>query len=255
MKSSIMNRGRIAAFSMSVICAIVVIIIFNILPSIFPSTKQLALILVDNHNGTANLFAVQNFMWIAFFIGLAELWIRILYIREEEKELSAELLPQTPNTLITTAQIGLLRERLRNRTGVLSGIIGRLLDNFTVNQATDRCNTHLTAEVELISNDIDRAYASLRYIVWLLPTLGFVGTVWGIMKALDAAEQKSGSGDLLSAVVDKMSVAFCTTLLALILSCILVFAMQLIQTREESYLNKSHRYCLTYFINRLYDKK
>lgn len=248
--TSALKGNRIIACTVATVCALVLITLLNILPL----PENLVRLLVDKYNGNVNYVAVQNFMWIAFFVGLAELSVRYLYIREEEKELGMGLLSESSNELISISQTGVLKERIEGRNGQLSGIIRRLVDNFTANQSTDRCSTHLSAEVELISNDIDRAYASLRYIVWLLPTLGFVGTVWGIMLALGNASANKASENLLNIVMDSMGVAFCTTLLALILSCILVFFMQLIQTREEAYLNKCFRYCLTYFINNLYDK-
>ncbi len=94
----------------------------------------------------------------------------------------------------------------------------------------------------------------LRYIMWLLPTLGFIGTVQGISNALafaGAAELNDPS--LLSNVTVRLALAFNTTLLALVMAGILVFAMHIIQGREERALNMAGQYCLDNLINRLYE--
>ena len=53
----------------------------------------------------------------------------------------------------------------------------------------------------------------------------------------------------------KLGVAFNTTLLALVMSAILVFFMHLAQGREESALNNTGQYCMDNLINRLYEEK
>ena len=52
----------------------------------------------------------------------------------------------------------------------------------------------------------------------------------------------------------KLGVAFNTTLLALLQSAVLVFALHVIQSREEIALNRAGQYCLDNLINRLYEK-
>ena len=51
-----------------------------------------------------------------------------------------------------------------------------------------------------------------------------------------------------------LSVAFYTTLLALLLSAVLMFVLHLLQLREEGVLNRVGQYCLKNFINRLYEQ-
>ena len=96
----------------------------------------------------------------------------------------------------------------------------------------------------------------LRYLVWLIPTLGFIGTVVGIALALDYAgsNEDPQNPDLLAEITGRLGVAFYTTLLALIQSALLVFALHIVQQKEEMALNLSGQYCLDNLINRLYEK-
>ena len=60
--------------------------------------------------------------------------------------------------------------------------------------------------------------------------------------------------ELLGQITGRLGVAFYTTLLALIQSALLVFALHIVQQKEEMALNQSGQYCLDNLINRLYEK-
>ena len=60
----------------------------------------------------------------------------------------------------------------------------------------------------------NRIMATERYLQWLIPGLGFLGTVYGLGEALDSAV----TTDDMPAVITQLGVAFNTTLVALVLS-------------------------------------
>ena len=97
----------------------------------------------------------------------------------------------------------------------------------------------------------------VRYLVWLIPTLGFIGTVIGIALALSAAGDMPDISDSaaikawVALITIKLGVAFNTTLVALVMSAVLVFCMNLAQGREEKALNQVGQYCLDRLVNRL----
>ena len=98
-------------------------------------------------------------------------------------------------------------------------------------------------------------YSMLRYLVWFIPTLGFIGTVIGIAFTLNyAATMDSQDPTLLAGISKQLGVAFYTTLLALIQSAFLVFVQHVAQDRDEMSLNRSGQYTLDNLINRLYEK-
>jgi biopolymer transport protein ExbB/TolQ len=88
---------------------------------------------------------------------------------------------------------------------------------------------HGVCEAE--ANRLDSELAMLRYIAWAIPAIGFIGTVRGIGDALSAAH-KAVSGDI-SGVTEGLGVAFNSTLLALLLSIILMFLLQALQRTQE----------------------
>jgi len=78
---------------------------------------------------------------------------------------------------------------------------------------------------------LDSELSMLRYIAWAIPAIGFIGTVRGIGDALSQAH-KAVTGDI-SGVTEGLGVAFNSTLIALLLSILLMFLLQQLQRVQE----------------------
>ena len=96
--------------------------------------------------------------------------------------------------------------------------------------------------------ELDSRGFNLRYLIGALPALGFIGTVWGIADALmnvggvlsaELAKQQSGIG----AVALALSVAFDTTLVALLLALVGGFLAASLTAAEEGVVLASRRAC------------
>lgn len=98
---------------------------------------------------------------------------------------------------------------------------------------------------------VDLRYTLLRYLTWVIPTVGFIGTVVGIALAL-AMIDPSAAVQPLGEIARALGVSFYTTLVALVDSAILVLLLQMVQAREELAVNAAGRYVLVNLINRLY---
>ena len=86
-----------------------------------------------------------------------------------------------------------------------------------------------TCEGELLR--LDSEMSMIRYIAWAIPSIGFVGTVRGIGEALGKA-QAALEGDI-SAVTASLGTAFNSTLVALLLSLVLMFVVYQVQRMQE----------------------
>ena len=126
---------------------------------------------------------------------------------------------------------------------------------FQIGRSIDQANALLNSSLELFLHEIDLRYSMIRYIVWVIPTLGFIGTVIGISLALGfAADSNVQDPTLLAELTKRLAVAFNTTLMALVMSAILMLLQHLVQCREEGALNQAGQYCLDNLINRLYEE-
>ena len=119
--------------------------------------------------------------------------------------------------------------------------------------------TRLSLFLKHHDNDVDETFAikereylkgsfSLpRFMVWAIPILGFIGTVWGISNGIahfsnamtdtnSVTDVSSMLKDNLPLVTNSLATAFDTTLLALLLSIPLMMFMLTLEKDEEAYL-------------------
>ena len=110
------------------------------------------------------------------------------------------------------------------------------LNRFGATRSIQDTADAINDECEFEAARLDAQLSMIRFTVWAIPAVGFVGTVRGIGRALQDA-QSALHGDI-SGVTLGLGVAFNATLVALIL-CILVmfFLHQLQQAQDRLILN------------------
>lgn len=244
---------RAITLTVSLLTAVVVI---ALLGKVLPNTA--AAILLDINRATYP-FTVQNILWLAFFAGLGELSIRWRAGRLEAGQIDRGYLPEDEETVLRPGEdLTPIYQKVRaskyRETCFVPRLIERCVLGFNISHSADQTNSLLNSSLELYLHEIDLRYNIIRYITWLIPSLGFIGTVIGIMMALNYAGDRANveSADMLYQVTERLGVAFSTTLLALVMASILVFIQNVVQGREETALNKAGQYCLDNLINRLY---
>jgi len=87
---------------------------------------------------------------------------------------------------------------------------------------------------------LDSELAQIRYIAWAIPSIGFIGTVRGIGNALGLAH-RAVQGDI-TGVTQNLGTAFNSTLIALLLSIVLMFLVHQLQLAQERLVLDSESY-------------
>ena len=209
-------------------------------------------------------FTVQNLMWLMFFFGLGELWVRFYRAKREQAQLRENALPSNDPTVLfergkpPLASIYQWATADANASSyILQRLVVRVVQQYQISGSVDQSSQLLSSSLDLMQHELELKYNMLRYLVWLIPTLGFIGTVIGIALGLaQAAEMPdmTAGADIrawFAGMTVELGIAFNTTLMALGLSAILVFLMHICQGREESTLNSAGQYCLDHLVNRL----
>jgi len=239
----------------AVIC-IVAAALFLLILNLLPLPGSFSRVFLGNAvDGTIHPFSIQNFTWLAFFIALGELWVRLLYGMDEEREVRRGHLP-AGNEMLRPSDLGPIVRRVREKSLedlFLPRLVLRTAFQFQASRSVAQASDVLKSSLDLLSHEIDLRYNMVRYLVWLIPTLGFIGTVVGISGAMGVATKEGAES--LDKVTAELAVAFDTTLVALLLSGVVVFLMHLIQEKEERALNSAGQYCLDNLINRLFEKQ
>ena len=198
-------------------------------------------------------FTLQNLMWLMFFIGLGELFYRYQTIRQSRGAIKNNYLSEDPTLFYTLEDVVDIRKVTYSKSDILANLLNVLTVRYQVSKSVDETHQMLNSQLELMQFKLDVDYNMIRYITWLIPTLGFIGTVIGIALALAAAGEPGAaeSANFLAMLTTKLAVAFNTTLVALIMSAILVYIMHLVQGGEERMMHRCGEYCLNHFINKL----
>ena len=98
---------------------------------------------------------------------------------------------------------------------------------------------HDTCEQE--NERMESELSMVRFILWAIPSIGFIGTVRGIGSALQNA-QAALSGDI-TGVTNNLGTAFNSTLIALFISIALMFVVHQLQLRQERTVLEAKDYC------------
>ena len=227
-----------------------------------PMPDRLASLLLDTHVDHVThvrytpIISIHSVNWILFFIGFGRLRYRWREANAEERELGQEYLPPEQDIILTNEDLGLLYQKLRAvpKRRYLPRLLERTVTQYQGNKSVSHAHTLLDSSLDLYLHELDLGYHMIRYIVWLIPTIGFIGSVIGIGSALSVAgASKVDDPNLLSNTTSAMSIAFNGTFIALLLSAVLVYILHIAQQKEETALNESAQYCLDKLINRLLD--
>src|SRR5437868_14331590 len=93
--------------------------------------------------------------------------------------------------------------------------------------------------------------ATVQYLAWAIPAIGFVGTVRGLGGAfgVDAPNIEAFTAQ----AKDQLKIAFDCTLVALVLSLVLMYLLNVVQRSEETLVIDAQEYCQEHLLLRLYD--
>lgn len=240
-------------------CAILVVVVFVAAGSIFiPRDSTLASFLFDHSQ--ASFFApvypltIQNGMYLMMAIGVADLWLRHTATQREAQYVRKQILPEGDTDILQIDDLGPIRRKIADLKAGENSFLPQLLDLSILQLFTSRSLEQTveiyTSMLELMSHRLDLSYQTLRYLVWAIPTTGFVGTVVGISIALEGMQDPANIE--FKRVTAGLAVAFYTTIIALLLSAILVLLQNIVQRREETALNRAAQYTLRNLINRVY---
>jgi biopolymer transport protein ExbB/TolQ len=170
---------------------------------------------------------------------------KVSRIRREETLFERDLVPLAEGMRILPVDV---REHTRalqalpmeERASLLPRALLAALHRFgaTGSVADASASAHGVCEGE--ADRLDSELSLLRYIAWAIPALGFIGTVRGIGDAL-AQAHRAMQGDL-SGVTQGLGTAFNSTLVALLLSLVLMFLLHHLQTEQERLVRDAESY-------------
>jgi len=131
---------------------------------------------------------------------------------------------------------------------VLLSALQRFSSTRNIQDVSDSIHSYCDSYAERL----DAELSMVRYIAWAIPSIGFIGTVRGIGQALGQAH-KAVEGDIFG-VTQSLGVAFNSTLIALLISIVLMFLLYQLQLLQERYVLDTEGYCEEKLTRQLYTR-
>lgn len=211
--------------------------------------------------------AIQYFTIFAFWFAMGMLMLKSFKLRKERKAFELDYilrLSQGPDAAGTQTMLGDAGEVSENADFtegrlILVNRINKAIKQIRINSNPADVANVLTTVAETDAAIIDSSYVMIKYMVWAIPVIGFIGTIMGMTHAIgsfDAVLQGMGDAGFagvkegLGRVTGGLAVAFDTTFLALILSAVVNLFANGLQKQEEDLLSDVEGFTTDNIINR-----
>jgi hypothetical protein len=154
--------------------------------------------------------------------------------------------PLVPEKIIEKLDTELSGDRsLSPLVQTLRAALWRYAGTGNVQNVSDAVET----QVEALALRQDAENSMIRYLIWAIPSIGFIGTVRGIGEALSLAD-KALAGDI-AGMTNSLGVAFNSTLVALLISIFLMFIFHQLQRLQDGQIVDIQAYCDQYLLARI----
>ena len=165
---------------------------------------------------------------------------------QERKYFNDALLNIPPGTRILPEDSRQLSRPLqalpvREREFLLPRTLLAALQRFDSTKNIQDVSAAIKEVSETQAERLDSELSMIRYIVWAIPSIGFIGTVRGIGQALGQAH-RAVEGDIVGVTVS-LGVAFNSTFVALVISLFIMFIMHQLQLMQERLVLDSQAFC------------
>ena len=201
--------------------------------------------------GPEQVASYACFTWAGFI-----LLSRYLELRRQRRAFRLGLLPTDEGARILPEDARPLQRKVEQVTGrrpyILANLIRMALGKYAVSKSGQDASETVRTQAEVDLGRLVTSMATVHYLAWAIPALGFLGTVRGLAMSLSMAGRVDlGMEQFLDEATKHLNVAFDCTLVALALSLPLMFLIHSVQRDEEALVIDCQQYCLEHLINRL----
>jgi biopolymer transport protein ExbB/TolQ len=208
-------------------------------------------------------YAIAFFAWWAAVI----LLVKYTRLRSERTALTLDLLPERLGREITPESGAEIIAHLDElppevRDGSVARRVRRALLHFASRRDPREVVEQLAARAQADADAVESSYTLVRVFIWAVPILGFIGTVVGIGSAVAGFSDSIGAAadlalmkNAIGSVTTGLGVAFDTTLLALVMSILIMFPASALQKAEEDFLGSIEDYTDAKLVPRLADEQ
>src|SRR5262245_50103960 len=166
-----------------------------------------------------------------------------------------ELLPTEEGARILPEDARPLARKAEQVTGgrpfILANMIRMGLGKFAVSKSAPDVGEVVRNQADVELSRLVAGMSTVHYLAWAIPAIGFVGTVRGLGGAFGADAPSIEA--FTQQAKDQLKIAFDCTLIALVLSLVVMYFLHAVQRAEETLVADAQAYCQEHLLLRLYD--
>lgn len=179
-------------------------------------------------------------------------------VRRQRQAFGLDLLSTDQGTRILPEDARPLIRKLEavtaRRPFILANMIRLGLGKYAVSKSAPDVAEVVRNQADVEVSRLAATMSTVHYLAWAIPAIGFVGTVRGLAGAFGMAGA-TGVDPVTFArqASDQLKIAFDCTLVALLLSLVLMYLVLMVQRAEETLVVDAQEYCQEHLLLRLYD--
>ncbi len=193
---------------------------------------------------------IQLLTYFAFIWSWFEVKEKLIVIQRERKAFKLPLIPTDSKHVFMAQDINNLKFKIiefeKKEKYLLFDLIKKACTKFRTTGSIGELIDIVSIQVEVFQEKAESGQSVIRYLTWVIPSIGFVGTVIGISQSLVIAN----SGDM-NAITSALGVAFDTTLVALVLSIVIMWYVHELQEETDKFHSDLKEFVIENLINKI----
>jgi flagellar motor component MotA len=193
---------------------------------------------------------IQLFTYFAFFWAWFEVKDKLKAIARERKAFKMNFIPTHEKLVFLPEDVNNLKFKLiefeKKEKYILSDLLKKATTKFRTTGSLSELIDIVSIQIEVSQEKAEGEQSVIRYLTWVIPSLGFIGTVIGISQSLVYAN----SGDM-EKITSLLGVAFDTTLIALVLSVFLMWFVHKLQEETDRFHSDLKEFVIDNLINKI----
>lgn len=199
---------------------------------------------------------IQFFCYVAFYYGLIEMRRLHSSVSREFEGFQLNLLPDQDQLVLSPEEVAEVKLSIidmekRGFKFRVADFIKKACTQYRNDQSISETLQVLDVQIENNKGELEGSLSMVRYLIGSIMSLGFIGTLIGLSKAIGNAHlAKTDEG--MPLLTSFLNVAFDTTMVALILGLILNYFYHRFIEDIDKFYAKSKTYIVDNLISRIY---
>jgi biopolymer transport protein ExbB/TolQ len=180
-------------------------------------------------------------------------------VRRQRRAFHLDILPTDEGARILPEDARPLLRKIDQITGrkgpsILATMARLALGKFAVSHSATDASEIVRTQAEVEQGRLVTSIATVQYLAWAIPAIGFLGTVRGLAGGMSmAATGEESTQRFLDQATRHLTIAFDCTFVALALSLVVMYFLHAIQRHEEALVLDCQQFCQEHLVLRLYD--